>query len=106
MIKVSEQRLEVDSGQLRQWATAHDQAADACRAGLQDHAQTIAAAQSWGPLFYEARRAAVDAVNAREASLVAEEDRHRAMARELRSSADKFDAMNAANQANLTITTE
>ena len=103
---VGDQRLEVDPDQLRQWATAHDQAADACRAALQDHAQTIAAAQSWGPLFYEARRAAVDAVNAREAALIGEEERHRAMARELRSSADKFDAMNAANQANLTITTE
>ena len=103
---VGDQRLEVDPDRLRQWATAHDQAADACRAALQDHAQTIAVAQSWGPLFYEARRAAVDAVNAREAALIAEEERHRAMARELRSSADKFDAMNAANQANLTITTE
>ncbi|MGH3556021.1 MAG: type VII secretion target [Mycobacterium sp.] len=103
---MADQRLEVDSDRLRQWATAHDQAADACRAALQDHAQTIAAAQSWGPLFYEARRAAVDAVNAREAALTAEEERHRAMAHELRSGADKFDAMNAANRANLTITSE
>ncbi|WP_454561768.1 type VII secretion target [Mycobacterium haemophilum] len=103
---MSEQRLEVDADQLRQWATAHDQAADACTAALQDDAQTIAAAQSWGPLFSAARRAAVDAVNAREAALITEEQRHRAMARELRASADKFDAMNAANQANLTITTE
>jgi len=103
---VGDQRLEVDPDQLRQWATAHDQAADACRSALQDHAQTIAAAESWGPLFYEARRAAVDAVNAREAALIGEEERHRAMARELRASADKFDEMNTANQANLTITTE
>lgn len=103
---MADQRLEVDFNQLRQWATAHDQAADACRAALQDHARTIAAAQSWGPLFYEARRATVDAVNAREATLIAEEQRHRAMARELWSSAEKFDEMNAANQADLTITTE
>lgn len=103
---VGDQRLEVDPDQLRQWATAHNQAADACRAALQDNAQTIAAAESWGPLFYEARRAAVDAVNAREDVLIAEGERHRAMARQLRASAEKFDAMNAANQANLTITTE
>jgi hypothetical protein len=103
---VGDQRLELNLDELRQWATAHDAAADACRAALQDHAHTIAAAQSWGPLFYEARRAAVDAVNAREAALVAEEEQHRAMSRELRCSADKFDAMNAANQASLTITTE
>lgn len=106
MIKVSEQRLQVDGGQLRQWAAAHDQAADACKAALQDDAHTIAAAQSWGPMFYEAHRAAVDAVNARESVLVTEEQQHRAMARELRASAEKFDAMNADNQANLTITSE
>lgn len=106
MISVSDQRLEVDPDQLRQWATAHDQAADACQAARQDNAQTIAAANSWGSLFYEARRATVDAVNAREATLIAEEERHRAMARQLRSSAEKFNEMNAANQANLTITTE
>ncbi len=103
---VNDQALQVDPGQLVQWAFAHEQAADACAAARADHARTVAAAHSWGPLFYEARRAAVDAVNAREAALVAQERRHRTMAEKLRSGGAQMEAMNAANRANLTISTD
>lgn len=103
---VNEQALQVDPTQLIQWAIAHEQAADACAAARAEHPRTVAAAQSWGPLFHEARRATVEAVNAREAALLAAEQRHRAMADELRRSGAEFEAMNAANRANLTITSD
>nr|VTP02315.1 hypothetical protein BIN_B_04466 [Mycobacterium riyadhense] len=103
---VNNQALQVEPGQLAEWALAHEQAAEACAAARADHARTVAAAQSWGPLFYEARRAAVEAVNAREAALETQESRHRAMAEQLRSSGAQLQAMNAANQADLTISTD
>ncbi len=103
---VNDQALQVDPGQLIEWAIAHEQAAAVCAAACADHPHTIAAAQSWGPLFYEARRATVDAVNAREAALLAQERRHRAMAEQLRSGGAQMEAMNAVNQTNLAISTD
>ena len=102
---VSDQ-LQVDPAQLREWAGAHDQAAEHCKAARAEHPQTIAAAQSWGPLFHEARLAAVNAVNAREAALQSEENRHRNMADQLRQAAGQFEQMNEQNRSNLTISTD
>lgn len=100
---MSVNRTKVDSTQLIEWAITHENAADACAAARGQHPQTIAAAASWGPLYRDARRAAVDAVNAREAALIREEDEHRKMAAQLRSSATQFTGMNERNAANLTI---
>lgn len=99
-------QLQVDPAQLRIWASAHDAAAEQISAARAEHQQTIAAAQSWGPLFYEARRAAVDAVNARDAALLTEENRHRDMAAQLRTAAAEFERMNQQNVSNLTISTD
>jgi hypothetical protein len=105
-VTVNEQALQVEPAQLIQWAIAHEQTADACAAARADHARTVAAAHTWGPLFHEARAATVEAVNAREAALLDQERRERAMAEQLRKSAAEFEAMNAANRANLTIATD
>ncbi|MDP7732912.1 MULTISPECIES: type VII secretion target [Mycobacterium] len=103
---VNDQALQADPAQLLQWAISHEQAAEACAAARAEHPNTVAAAHSWGPMMYELRRATIDAVNAREAALQAQEQRHRAMAAQLRTGATKFGAMNAANTANLTIATD
>ena len=98
--------LQVTPPEMLQWALAHERAAAACASARADHPRTIEAAQSWGPLFYEARRATVEAVNARETALLAQEQRHRAMAEQLRTGAARLEEMNAENRANLTISTE
>ena len=95
--------LHVTPAEMIRWALAHERAADACASARAEHPRTIEAAQSWGPLFHEARRATVEAVNARERALLAQEERHRAMAQELRTGAARMEQMNAENQANLTI---
>ncbi|KEP38772.1 hypothetical protein LAUMK4_05893 [Mycobacterium persicum] len=105
-MSVNEQTLQVSPHELIEWALAHERAAEACEQARAEHARTVAAAQSWGPLFYEARRAAVDAVNAREAALSDQEQRHRAMAQQLRTAAAQMDEMNAQNRASLTISTD
>jgi len=106
VICVSGERLEVTPGQLREWAVSHDRAAEACAAARQDSEQTLAAAQTWGPLFHEARRAAQDAVTARDETLASEQRRHEAMARQLRSAADQFEEMDATNRSGLTLRAE
>jgi Excreted virulence factor EspC, type VII ESX diderm len=106
VIRVSDERVEVTPGQLRDWAHSHDRAAEACAAARQDSEQTLAAVQSWGPLFHEARRAAIDAVAARDATLAAEQQRHEAMARQLRSAADQFEGMDDTNSSRLTMRAE
>jgi hypothetical protein len=98
--------LQVDPVKLREAATYYDNVADKCAAARAEHARTVAEAESWGPLFFESRRAAVDAVNARENALVAEERKNREMAEQLRNSASEFEAMNAKNAADLTISTD
>ncbi|MGH3969011.1 MAG: type VII secretion target [Mycobacterium sp.] len=103
---VNEQTTQVSATQLLQWALAHERAADLCVSARADHPRTVAAAESWGPLFHEARRAAIDAVNARDASLREQEQRHRAMAQQLRTGAAQFEEMNAQNRAALTMSTE
>ena len=106
MICVSGERLEVTPAQLREWALSHDRAAEACAAARADGEQTLAAAQSWGPLFYEARRAATEAVAARDETLATEQARHQEMARQLRSAAEQFEGMDAANRSGLTLRAE
>ena len=85
--------LQVTPPEMVQWALAHERAAEECASARADHPRTIEAAQSWGPLFYEARRATVQAVNARETALLAQEERHRAMAQELRTGAARLEAV-------------
>lgn len=103
---VNEQALQVDSDDLLKWAIAHESAAEACEQARADHPRAVADAESWGPLFYEARRAAVAAVNDRERALRDQQERHSAMAQQLRVAAAKFAEMNADNRANLTISTD
>jgi Excreted virulence factor EspC, type VII ESX diderm len=98
--------LNVDPAKLREAATFYDRVADQCAAARAEHARTVAESESWGPLFAEARRAAVEAVNARESALLAEESKNRSMADQLRASATQFDAMDEQNAANLTISRE
>ena len=105
-MSVSGQSTGGSPSELREWAVMHDRAAEACAAARAEHPRTVAAAMSWGPLFHEATRAAVDGVNARENALLAEEQRHREMAARLRAGADEFEQMNATNRASLTINSE
>jgi hypothetical protein len=57
-------------------------------------------------MFHEARRSTINAVNAREATLLEQEQRHRAMAKQLRKGAAEMEEMNAQNRAQLTISTD
>lgn len=98
--------LQVEPAKLREAAVYYDSLADNCAAARAEHARTVAESESWGPLFHEARRAAVDAVNARERALTTEERKNRQMAEQLRKAAAEFEAMNEQNAANLTISTE
>ena len=100
---MSVNQTQVDPTRLIEWAVAHENAAEACAAARSQHPKTVAAAASWGPLYRDARRAAIDAVNAREAALIREEERHRAMAAALRKSAAVMAEMNAQNTSALTI---
>lgn len=99
-------QLEVRPDQLRDWAVAHDRAAASCASARADAEQTLAAARSWGPQFYEARRAAEEAVAARDATMAAQQQRHEEMARQLRAAAERFETMDAANRDRLTLPAE
>ena len=103
---MSEQTLQVSPTDLIKWALAHEKAAEACATARADNQRTAAAAASWGPMFHEARRSTINAVNAREATLLAQEQRHRAMAEQLRKGAAEMEEMNAQNRAKLTISTD
>ena len=105
-MSMSEQTTQVSPTELVKWALAHERAADGCATARSDNQRTAAAAASWGPLFHEARRATINAVNAREATLVEQERRHRAMAAQLRKGAAEMEEMNAQNRAMLTISTD
>lgn len=105
-MSMSEQALQVSPTQLIQWALAHERAADSCAAARSDNQRTAAAAASWGPMFHEARRSTINAVNARENTLIAQEQRHRATAEQLRQAAAQMEEMNAQNRATLTISTK
>jgi hypothetical protein len=95
--------LQVQPAQLMAWAASHDEAAEACLSARADHPRVLEAAESWGPLFHEARRAVVEAVNARESALAELSARHRATAQQLRASAARLGAMDSENRADLTI---
>jgi hypothetical protein len=103
---MSEQTLQVRPTDLIRWALAHEKAAEGCATARSDNQRTADAAASWGPMFHEARRATVDAVNAREATLLAQEQRHRDMAEQLRRGAAQMEEMDAQNRAQLTISTD
>jgi hypothetical protein len=103
---MSEQTLQVSPTELINWALAHERAADGCATARSDNQRTAAAAASWGPMFHEARRSTINAVNAREQTLLAQEQRHRATAQQLRKAAAEMDEMNARNRAALTISTD
>ncbi|GAB5901247.1 type VII secretion target [Mycolicibacterium mageritense] len=96
--------LRFTSDDLRQAAAKYEQTADTYAAARADNARAAADTETWGPLAYESRRAAIDAINARERRLQAEEDKNRAMATQLRATAAQFDAMTDQNARNLTIT--
>lgn len=95
------QRLQVDPADLQRWAANHDDAAERAEAARADGAKVLQAAESWGPLFHEARRAAQEVVEARDAALAAQAARHRAMAAQLRSGGQAFAVSNEQNAANL-----
>jgi hypothetical protein len=99
-------KLAVDPDTLRAAAARYDGIADECAAARAENARAVEETATWGPLFHESRRAAVEAINAREAALNAEEAKNRAMAEQLRKSATEYEAMNAENAARLTISTE
>ena len=98
--------LNVDPTKLREAAAYYDTMADQCAAARAEHGRTVAESESWGPLFAESRRAAVEAVNARENALLAEETKNRQMADQLRTAAAQFEATDEHNAARLTITSE
>ncbi|MGV0740251.1 Protein of uncharacterised function (DUF2580) [Mycobacteroides abscessus subsp. massiliense] len=100
---MSVNELRFTSDDLRLAATKYEATADRYAAARNENARAAQDTESWGPLAYESRRAAIDAINARERTLTAEEDKNRAMARQLRMTADQFDAMTEHNAANLTI---
>ena len=97
------ENLQVDPVKLRQEALHYDAAADACAAARAEHPKTVAATQSWGPLFYESRRAAIESVNAREAALIREEQKNRAMAAQLRLSATRYESADEAGRRKMTV---
>lgn len=92
---------QVDPTKMVEWARQHELAAERCAAARKEHPRTIAAAASWGPMFADARKAAVDAVNAREAALIEQENRHREMALTLKRGAAVMQAEFDENQRNL-----
>jgi hypothetical protein len=97
-------QLRFTSDDLRQAAAKYEETADQYAAARKDNARAAQDTESWGPLAYESRRAAIDAINARERRLEAEEDKNRAMASQLYQTAAQFDAMTAQNARDLTIT--
>jgi hypothetical protein len=105
-MSMSEQTLQVSPTELIKWALTHERAAELCAEARSDNQRTAAAAASWGPIFHEAHRSTINAVNAREATLLAQEQRHRATAEQLRKGAAEMEEMNAQNRATLTIFTD
>lgn len=95
--------LRADLEDLLQASIAHENVARACEQSRAAHPRTIAAAQSWGPMFAEAQAAAEQAVAAREAVLVGHERWQRATAAELRNTGTEFNAMNEQNRLGLHI---
>lgn len=94
---MSMEPIQVDPATLQKMATNHDSAAQACTAARADSAQVLADADSWGPLFYEARRAAEEVAEARDSALSTQARRHEEMAEQLRRGGVVFTEMNQAN---------
>lgn len=98
---MSMDRVEVDPAVLQQLATNHDHAADKLQAARSDSSTVVSDANSWGPLFYEARRATEEAAEARDATLSSNAARHQNMADQLRRGGAAFTSMNEQNATNL-----
>lgn len=98
---MSMDRVEVDPAVLQRLATNHDEAAGTLEGARGDSSGALSDADSWGPLFYEARRATQESVEARDAALSSNAQRHRNMADQLRRGGAAFGSMNEQNTANL-----
>lgn len=98
---MSMEPIAADPALMQQMATKHDDAAAELTGARNDHGQVLSAADSWGPLFYESRRAAQEAVAARDHALSAQAQRHAALAEELRRGGTKFAEMNQTNADDL-----
>lgn len=96
------ERFEADPAKLARMATNHDSAAQTFEAARRDAMAILEAADSWGPIFFEARRAAQEVVLARDQALAAQAERHRRLADQLRRGGTAFAQMNEANAADLT----
>lgn len=98
---MSSNDLQADPDKLRQWAVAHDRAADACQAARRECDGQLEQVRSWGPLYREARVAAVEAINARAAALQSEGQKHQDMAHQLRVGAQRLEEMQTENRGRL-----
>lgn len=98
---MSMEPLAADPALMQRMATKHDDAAAELTGARNDHGQVLAAADSWGPLYYESRRAAQEAVEARDQALASQSQRHTNLADELRRGGTKFAEMNQANADDL-----
>jgi hypothetical protein len=98
--------LQFSADDLRQAASYYDKVAQQCADARAEHPRAVSETESWGPLFHESRRAAVEAINKREQALLTEEKKNRELAAALRIAATAFDNMTAENAANLTIRTD
>ncbi|MDO3101056.1 type VII secretion target [Mycobacteroides abscessus subsp. abscessus] len=98
---MSMERVEVDPAALRELATNHDHAAEKYEAARDDSSTAVNDANSWGPLFYEARRATEEAAEARDTSLSSNAQRERNVADQLRRGGAAFGVMNEQNTTNL-----
>ncbi|KAB7757475.1 type VII secretion target [Mycolicibacterium mucogenicum] len=98
---MSMEPIAADPALMQQMAAKHDDASAQITNARGDHGQVLTAADSWGPLFYESRRAAQEAVEAREAALTVQAERHTKLADELRRGGAKFAEMNQRNAENL-----
>ncbi|MDO3240980.1 type VII secretion target [Mycobacteroides abscessus subsp. abscessus] len=98
--------LQFSADDLRQAAIYYDKVAQQCADARAEHSRAVTETESWGPLFYESRRAAVEAINKREQALQTEENKNRELASALRNAATAFDNMTAENVSNLTIRTD
>ncbi|VBA62423.1 type VII secretion target [Mycobacterium attenuatum] len=98
---MSVERIQADPAALERWATNHEGAAQTLEGARSDGAKILEAADSWGPIFSEARRAAQEVIEAREQALAQQAQRHRNMADQLRRGGAAFAAMNEDNAADL-----
>lgn len=98
---MSMEPIAADPALMQRMAAKHEDAATELTGARNDHGQVLSAADSWGPLFYESRRAAQEAVEARDQALAAQAHRHSSLAEQLRQGGSKFAEMNQNNADDL-----